>query len=148
MQKDLDFYFGYRVSVEVRKMPVWYLRANNEIVKTFETKTADRTIDDDMLADGKIIYTNVDIRDIIGWMSKTVRHRYDSDPDAIYSPVFIDKTNVEYEIDYTLNGRNETIYGMKSMDKINKQLNKIGLYLEKGEMQMKVVVIRDKKENP
>ena len=60
MQKDLDFYFGYRVSVEVRKMPVWYLRANNEIVKTFETKTPDRTIDDEMLADGKMIYTNIE----------------------------------------------------------------------------------------
>jgi hypothetical protein len=39
MRRDLQTYFGYHVTVEVRMMPCWYLKAKPDAALKLKTKT-------------------------------------------------------------------------------------------------------------
>ena len=171
MQRDLASFFGYQVTVETRKMPCWFVKVRpgkaahlktktpGENYQTFRAYKKDgRKLPEDAGSNFEFVYgrSNGEMRDIVYLIHeylKNVNYAQRKPGEEFYNfkvnntpPPVIDATGIKGEIDFSwtrefldavINGGDITI--------IEEGLEAIGLYLEKGEKEMKVVVIRDPK---
>lgn len=143
MQRDLKTFFGYHVTVEIRNMPCYFLRALSTAEQKLRTATPDGTpYRFELLANWKkdetVEYKNFEIRDLIKYLHNNLF-------DILHIP-FIDETGIIGEIDFT---NRKSIYeevAKGNMEVVQAYLKSFHLYLEKGEKPMKVVVIRDPEE--
>ena len=89
-------------------------------------------------------YTNRDIRDFVYELhSMLIKKNPEGD---IYPPV-IDMTGISTELDYSATSEVREYYENYDLDAFLDFMDGLGLYLEKGTKPMKVVVIRDPKDD-
>lgn len=147
MQRDLQNYFGYKVTLEKRMMPV----INLVVVDKTKAKQllTGRTLSKKELQiekEAQAVSTslshfikNEPISSIISYLlriqPKLPQYAFDG-LDEFQIP-FIDKTGITDNITLTLIGSN------KDEQSIKRQLAEYGLGFEKGEKEMEVIVIRD-----
>jgi len=140
-RNDLQTYFGYDVSVEVRKMPYWSLSTISKSTVFAKLRSSDQSLPYSMDYDsGLITMKNAEPRDIIwmlGFAFGTGSLDYGKLPISEQAP-FINETGITETIDFIFD-RN------KSFDETNEHLKKYGLELKKKYRNMKVIVIRDPK---
>lgn len=154
MQEDLHRCFGYEVSVEFRKMPVWYLKSKPEVTR-LRTKTPGKkyrqfTVNESPNSTGDYIkyrFTNADIRDIIWKLSFEFNIGYHYSKWNTIEEPFIDKTKIDYLIDYDMTFDESKAFDNHDLEAIQKYLNRLGLHLQKGTKKMKVIVIKDPSDN-
>ena len=150
MREDLHRYFGYEVKVETRSMPCWYLKAYPEAAK-LRTETPGekhRAIESEIKTGESGVITqyshkNGDIRDIIARLATEFNIGYSFSARNVEEPPFIDQTGIDYHIDYDITSEELAHFDNHNLNGVREFLNRIGLYLEKSEKPMKVVVIRD-----
>ncbi len=161
MRRDLMSYFGFEAYVEVREMPCWFLKARPGAKEKLKTKTPGekyKTFIKSTSADGKKIYgrSNADMRDVIRMISMVHRkarlNKYNGKDDYfefIFNnplPPTINQTGLTNEIDFFFHEKIvEAVVKTGDISVISSTLEPLGLYIEKGTKPMKVVVIRDTK---
>lgn len=136
MRNDLNNYFGFEVSVELRTMPCWKLVASAEAIKKLPTKGKKHEIAGDGVSSVKLVNLPVGGSPVKPYSLLAIiwgLHQKE--------PPFIDATGITSNIDISLEG------ALTDLNELKKSLNKNGLDLIKGERQMKVIVIRDPKIN-
>ena len=146
MQRDLSMYFDYEVTVETREMPCWFLRAKPGAAQSLATKTPGAKLGTKEILDAgeKLVHgTNRDVRDFIYQLAMLVsRSRIFRDTGPI-----INETGIKGEIDFIIPAKAFEAYRKNDFEGYRDMLkNHTGLYLEKGTKPMKVVVIRDSKQ--
>jgi thiol-disulfide isomerase/thioredoxin len=142
MQRDLQNYFGYYVTVENRAMPYWkIIIVDTAMVKSkFLTRTPGAKFGPPGLS-VPYVFTNASMRDIIWVLGSTygyVSFDYGKLPLAEQGP-FIDETGIKGDIDFEFDKN-------WSFEECRKYFNGLGLDIVKSKKEMKVVVIRDPKE--
>ncbi len=122
MQRDLDIYFGYHVSIQTRSMPCWNLVADSKAHKLLRTsgQKADWNV---TMSEIKLM--NVPVYGLIARIHQLI------------SPTLpiIDRTGIAGHIDIELSG------ALLDFDGMQKELQAKGLYLERGRQEMRVIVI-------
>ena len=124
MRRDLKNYFSLEAKVEMRKLPCWKIVALKNAEKILRTKGD--TPEWKSTFNG-VTFQNQPVNSLLVEIWSYFQHE----------PVFIDETGIDYNIDLKINAV------MADMNDIRKELRKNGLDLEKGEKQMKVIVISD-----
>jgi thiol-disulfide isomerase/thioredoxin len=141
MQRDLQNYFGYSVSVEDRLMPYWRLITIDTALVRLKllTKAPPGSEFGPPALNPPFVYTNGTMRDIISCLAHTYGYGpYDYGKLPLSEPApFIDETGIKGNIDFECCDR-----GWR-FDDYKKYLNSLGLDVVKGKKIMKVVVIRD-----
>jgi len=124
MQRDLQTYFPFEVSVEKRIMPCWYLDANEGTKAKLETRG------------GKAYWRNepADMRLANMPIYQLVRYIFEFNDSQ---PPIIDRTGISYSIDIELK------VPMMEIEDVRKALTQFGLRLERGRKLMNVIVVRD-----
>lgn len=152
MRQDLQRFFGFDVSVEERLMPCWYLKAYpqaNELrTKTPKMNYRVEVSENESNKLGTLVryhYRNADVRDIIGKLASEFNISYSYSSRNTEEAPFIDMTGIDYLIDYDMTSEENEYFNQHDIVKVQKYLNRLGLYLERGKKQMKVIVIRDPK---
>ncbi len=130
MQRELDNYFGYSVDIEYRMMPYWGLRVSNNAQKNLVSKSTVKEIKAHTGNNWGAIYKNAPVSDLI---SELEYQNYQSPP-------FIDETGIEGNIDLVLDA------DLTNFDDFRAALKKAGIELVRGEKLMKVIAIRDPKQ--
>lgn len=128
MQRDLKSYFGYKVTVEIRKMPYWKVKTTDKAQKALKTNGENPFVAGNPT---KIELVNQPMKQLIRLLWGL--HQ-------LGSP-FIDETGIEGNIDISLEGM------LTDFSTLKKVLKENGIELEKGLKKMKVIVIQDPKEN-
>ncbi|GHN02268.1 hypothetical protein WSM22_37570 [Cytophagales bacterium WSM2-2] len=124
MQRDLQNYFGYKVTVEKRLMPYWKLVASEGAGEKLRAKGKHERLS----GDG---HTNVVFKGEP--MSSLVSILWGKNQLA---PPIIDETGISHTIDLSLEAY------LDDLNDVKKSLQKNGLDLVKGQKEMKVIVIR------
>jgi uncharacterized protein (TIGR03435 family) len=127
MQRDLESYFNISISVESRKMPYWKLTAVNDEAKAkLKTRGGEPEFKNNHAAG--FVCKNCPMKTLMGEF------------DVYYQdgPPFIDETGIDGNIDISINAL------LTDLNDFKRALNENGLDLQKGEKQMKVLVIKDK----
>lgn len=128
MQRDLENYFGYEATVQTRVMPYWRVTAIKKETKKLMTKGGKAF----KKGDGtNIVLQNQPVEVLIRLLWGL--HQL--------GPPFIDDTGIEGNIDLDIEGE------LTDFEELRKRLKVKGVELKKGKKEMKVVVIRDSKEN-
>lgn len=128
MRNDLQNYFGYNVNVESRMMPCWKLIATEEAKNNL--KSPNNHSNSQFPQNGGISFRDRPVSFLISqiWLYQQ------------FEPPFIDETgiigNINVDIDALLT----------DLTDLRKGLRQMGFDLIKGEKEMKVVVISDKKD--
>lgn len=127
LQKDLKKTFGFDVSVENRKFPIWKLVATEAARKKLKTKGGKAQFEGIPYA--SFSATNMSVKSLIGmiWAHQQM------------GPDFVDETGIEGNIDLKMD------CVMTDLEAVRKELQKNGLDLVKAEREMKALVIRDSK---
>jgi thiol-disulfide isomerase/thioredoxin len=126
LQRDLQSYFGYQVVVETRRMPYWKLTCGSDTKEKLHSK--------------EIPYTENPLNPSVSWtpINQSIQLiLYGIWGLYQYEPPFINETGIGYNIDIKLDGV------LTDFGEMKKNLEKNGLYLVKGEREIKVIVIRD-----
>jgi hypothetical protein len=123
MQSDLEKYFGYKVSVEVRKMPCWKLVILNDKSKTLKTKGGPFYSSPGKMLAGFSV-KNYPMKDFLLCLPNV-------------GMPFYDETGITGNIDITMD------CVMTEINQVKKGLQANGLDLIQGEKEMKVVVISE-----
>lgn len=148
MREDLQRYFPYEVTVETRKMPCWFLKAGLKADR-LKTKTPGKKYRfQDVKGESTGFvreYKNADIRDIIFQLAVEFNKGYHFSRRNPLDAPFIDKTEIDYLIDYDMTQEELEYFDDHDLEKVQKVMERLGLYLEKGSKPMKVIVIRDPK---
>jgi peroxiredoxin len=135
IQDDLKKYFGYNVSIEKRKMPVWKLIANPGAVEKLKAKGGEPYTRDEGASGGPagIVFKNWKFRKVSSVIYMLTRNLDDYQylPYLMDTDIF-DKMNVDIELDCDMSNRQQLI----------RELRKYNLDLIKGEKEYKVIVIR------
>jgi len=127
MQNDLHNYFGYRASIEMRKMPCYLLVISDAgLANNLKTKGGKAEVEETVRRLGYKA-TNIPMDQFF-----TAIEGYAGSPQP-----FIDETGIKTNVDFAF----EAPYG--SLEGTNKALEKLGLKIVKVEKEMKVLVIRD-----
>ncbi len=126
MQRDLQNYFGFDVTVELRMMPCWELVASNIAKEKLKTKGGRPKFDGDYLSGFRL--TNQPVFHII--KSLWAMHQL--------GPPFMDRTGISNNIDFVMES------GTFDLNDALECLRKNGLDLVKNEKEMKVIVIRNR----
>ena len=140
MQRDLQNYFDYEVTVETREMPCWKLTATPQAIDLLGTKTPGERYKGTYPEDGSFIYKNAVIKDVIWSLASHFgfqRYDYGRMPLEDQAP-FVDETGLDIEIDYIFSKAHQN-----SFEGFRNYLQSKGLILTKSTKPMKVVVIRD-----
>ncbi|SIO53603.1 Peroxiredoxin [Chitinophaga niabensis] len=128
MQGDLEGYFGYKVTVENRKMPIWKLTAKNYSHERLKTKG------------GPIVYkgeiTGVTFGNFKWSQLPYLLDRYINEMSLV---TLIDETGITGNVDLKIDAL------MSDIHQVKRELQKYGLDLVKEEREMKVLVISDQK---
>ena len=129
MQHDLHNYFGYDVKVETRMMPYWKITCtpeSKEKLRTKGNKDSTRDSDDDYFY-GKVQVFDSPMKYVVDYLWTCYQ----------LEPPFIDETGIDFNVNVDFGNT------LGSFEKMKKTLANNGLYLIKGEKEMKVIVIRD-----
>lgn len=124
MQNDLENYFGFKVSVEEKRMPCWVLTADSGVGKRLKTKGGRQKIPE--AADMSMI--NMPFKVLILQLALTNQHE---------GP-FYDETGIVGNIDLHLDG-----FADDPAEKIAVELEKQGIHLRRSMREMKVIIVRD-----
>ena len=139
MREDLERYFGYEVSVETRSMPCWFLKARPGVAEKLATITPGARYSSERV-DSEVqsffVFSNGDVRDFINLVHAL--NSYDNFPIIDKTGIPGGKVDYKLPVDYFNYYKNNDFEGYKQMLE-----EELGLYLEKGEKPMKVVVIKD-----
>ncbi len=130
IQRDLDYYFGYEVKVEKRKMPYLRIVAKPDARRKLETKGGEEFVDPNV-NNSWFKGTNIPLERFLKIFCYLTNQ-------GLRVP-FVDETGIDYHIDIDV----DIVY--QSFEDIRKVLNKVGLDVERGEREYKVLVIRDPK---
>ncbi len=125
MQRDLDVSFGYEVVEELRMMPCWILTVKDDFVKKLKTKNTRL-----LFAQGP---TGINAKYIVVRNILDMIDHYGANGNI---PMF-DETHISDRIDIDFSAV------MTDMEDVQRALMMHGLILERGEREMKVLVIRD-----
>lgn len=125
MQRDLEDFFGYQVSIEKRKVPCWKLRALDGAAARLKTKGGPYAIEGGNSSTG-FSATNIPVKDLLMliWNIHQDREK------------FVNETGIDWNIDITMKGR------MLDFDEVKKALKQNGLELVPGAVESKVIVLR------
>lgn len=138
MRQDLHDYFGYKVSIERRKFPCYYLEATDKARKKLKTKGDKQDSNENYLG---LKMVNQPVSDLIAqlWFAKQFisYKEVDGIPQQVEN-IIIDKTKINGNIDIDLDCE------LSDLNALKIELNKNGLNLRKGQKEMGVVVIRNK----
>ena len=142
MRQDLDRYFNYDVVVESRTFPCYYLICQDGAKEKLSTLTPGAKrhgLSASTDSTDVYVFSN---RKISEFVSELNRLSKDSIP-------IIDNTGIyKGEIDYILTSSQFADLRSKDFDRYKQMLEvALGLFLEKGEKSMNVVVIRDPDQN-
>jgi hypothetical protein len=129
MQRDLQNYFEYDVSIETRKIPCLRLTATPEARKMLATKGGVKNME---FAFSGIDYRNVNVKTLIGCVS------YYGNLDTKDLSI-IDETGITGNIDIKFDA------AVTDFEEVKAALQKQGLDIVPGEKEMKVLVLRDPK---
>lgn len=128
MQRDLKTYFGYDVTVETRLMPYWKLEATEAGKENLRTK-GEPTKEIASPARTSLELINFPVQALINHLATLF----------YASPPFVDETGIKGNIDVKINAI------LMDFKEIKSALEKNGLLLSLEKKEMKVIVIRDKK---
>jgi thiol-disulfide isomerase/thioredoxin len=152
MQRDLQTYFNYEVTVEEKFMPCWLLITSDKNKKKLLAKSPGQTRShEDNL--GNYHYFNGQMRDIIFQLE--IKYGYGPEGALVFhpnrQPPFIDASGITGQIDYTITAPFakrilEQYSGGEAFtfDDYREMLQSIGIELVRDQRKMKVVIIRDK----
>lgn len=126
MQRDLQNYFGYKVTVETRIMPYWKITTLPGAGEKLRARGTQRYWGGD--GHSTTVLKAMPMETVINLLWSKYQN----------APPFVDETGITYKIDLTLNAI------LNDLNDVKKELQKNGLVLEKSEKEMKVIVIRDK----
>jgi len=129
MQRDLQNYFGFTTSIEVRKCPCWRLTATEEVRKKIKAKGGSLKIEDNY----GLYYKAKNVR----WEDVFNLIRGFNDSNAIF-----DDTGIEGNVDINLDCVNCILRDIKDL-KMALQTN--GLDLVEAKKEMQAIVVRDNK---
>jgi thiol-disulfide isomerase/thioredoxin len=146
MRRDLDTYFGYRVSVEERMMPYWKVVASPIAKKKLKAAEANGKFYAVRHGDSLVQYHNAQMLDImirLIYPFSYTNMSYGEKP--MEEAPFIDETGLDGPIDYDIYLQREAkpINERKDWNAALAFLHRLGLDLQRGERLTKVVVIRD-----
>lgn len=127
-QNDLKNYFGYKVDVEIRKMPYWKLVSNDTAKTRLKTKGGPTT-DKSGISWASISLRNWTMTRFLGLIQLYSSIGNDGMP-------VVDETGISSNIDIDLDWARE-------FNAVKKALQANGLDLQKGEKEMKVFVVKD-----
>jgi len=121
MQRDLKSYFGYDAAVENRMVECWELTVKPTAVNKLRSKHNIRVWNGDWLG---LEAKRIAIKDVIYVLD-------------YFNPqsTFIDKTGIDFQIDVNIDAV------MTDFDAVKTELEKQGLQLNKGKVQMQVLVL-------
>jgi len=125
MQRDLETYFGFDVSIETQKIPSWRLIATEGAIAKLSTKGSPQSIEE-IIPRVSLKFSNVPMRSLVRYLTQ------------FSQDVIIDDTGITQNIDITTDCTD--FNNMKAF------LPKYGLKLISSEKEMKVIVIRDAKK--
>lgn len=139
MQRDLETYFGYTVTVENRIMPCWKLSAPDKEFALSKLKSKDQKLEFNVTYDeGFMTHTNAVMFDIISRLAMNFGY-----PPLDYGKLprseqaaFIDATGITEKIDFDFDDN-------MTFEQMREALRKLGLELSRSTKMMKVVVIKD-----
>jgi peroxiredoxin len=133
MQGDLKNYFGYLVTIEKRKMPVWKLVAKPGAESLLKTKGGNPYYRDEGTSGGPagFMMMNIFASNIVYTIARFQK-------DGVFIP-YIDETGIftQFNVDMQMN------CDMSDREQVRRELKKYNLDLVKGEKEYKVIVIRD-----
>lgn len=130
IQRDLDYYFGYEAKIEKRKLPYVRIVATADARRKLETKGGKGVVDPN--TNGAWFKgTNIPLESFLKIFCYVANQSF--------SVPFVNETGIDYNIDIDVN----MVY--QSFEDIRKIFNEVGLDVERGEKEYKVVVIRDPK---
>jgi len=139
LQHDLQSYFGFEATAEIREMPYWKLSAPNKELALAKLKSKDQSrklkiIDNQ----DPFVLENAEMRDIIMLLGTNFGYgSYDYGRLPLnYEAAFIDQTGITDKIDFVWDNN-------LTFEQIKKFLSSLGLELSRAYKPMKVVVIRD-----
>lgn len=132
MQKDLEQYFNYTASVEVRKMPYWRLVISDSANIKLKTKGGSSGISANGRPWRRSTVRNLPMKDLVGLIE------YYSGVSSDDGPPLIDETGIKGNVDIDLD------WVKNDFNIVKQELNKHGLDLVIGEKEMKVLVVKDK----
>lgn len=123
MQRDLETFLPYEISVERRIMPCWFLDADKSAEKKLRSKGGSEYWRYDP---ADLVLTNIPFYQLIRFI-----YAYNDS-----QPPIIDRTGITSRIDIRL------LVPMMEMEEVRKGLKQYGLHLEKGMQEMNVIVVR------
>lgn len=141
MQRDLKTYFGYDVTVETRKMPCWILKATPEARKKLQSKHPGKNLEYIEL-ENEYHVNNHYMLDIINFLEIYFGQRKSI---GIKGAPFVDETGIIGQIEYSTR-KDEYDEVVKDYKVAERWLNRIGITIDPGERDLKVIVIRDPKQ--
>lgn len=124
MQRDLETYFGFNVSIESRKFPCWRLVATDKAAAKLATKGGKEAVEE-IIPRVSYQFSNVPMVQLINYFGIATNE------------VIIDETGIIQHVDFTSS--------FMDLDEMKDFLPKYGLKLIPAEKEMKVIVIRDRK---
>lgn len=127
MKKDLQNYFGYKVAIEQRDMPVWEARATRNLEHLHSGGGRQKEFSS-FGSNDRFGYQNVPVY----YLWNTIANLHQEQP-----PI-IDKTGIDFNIDMELDAL------PTDFDSIIAGLEKQGIKLVKSTKKMKVIVIRER----
>ncbi|MBT1704457.1 redoxin domain-containing protein [Chryseosolibacter indicus] len=142
LRNDLETYFGYDVSVEVRMMPYWRLTAPDRKFASSKLLSKDQNEKIQVTdSEAPFVFRNAKMRDVITMLASTFGYGlldFGKLPLTEQAP-FIDETGIAEDIDFIFDKR-------ATFDEAKEHLKKLGLDLSKSTKPMKVVVIKNSVE--
>lgn len=145
LRRDLDTYFGYKVSVEERMMPYWKLVATPQAREKLKPKKGGGKYFGERLGDSLFQYHNAIMKDILLqyliYPFSYSNMSYGSKP--MEEGPFIDETGIEGPIDYDMSILENAAIRNHDFKAVIDFIHRLGLDLQKGERLTKVVVIND-----
>lgn len=128
LQKSLYESFGYRVSIENRKMPVWELIAKPTAGKHLKTKGGDPVRNDG----SNVLGFSLNNHSVSQFLAALTTYQLEMRKLPI-----LNETGIKHNIDISINGL------LTDLSDIKRELKKNGLDLIRSTKEMKVLVIRD-----
>lgn len=126
MQRDLETFLPYEISVERRVMPCWFLDADKSAEKKLRSGGGSEYWRYDP---ADLVLTNIPFYQLIRYI-----FAYNDS-----QPPIIDRTGLTGRIDIRL------LVTLMDMEEIRKGLKPYGLHLERGMQEMNVIVVRQRK---
>jgi len=123
MQRDLESYFGFKASIQIRKVRCWRLVASDSAAKKLSTKGG-KLRREEIIPHVSYKYINIPMKDFVQYLLQFTKNE-----------IIIDETGISNNIDITTD--------CMDFDSMKAFLPKYGLRLILGDKEMNVLVVRD-----